>query len=225
MGPAGRTRSNSTAIECSCGSRTARRGCTPARVSTGQRNSPRSPKQAAALPDAIIDGEIVALDERRSADFAALQAALSEQQHRTAGLLRIRPAVRRRRDLRRCRCRERKQRLQMLLAPRMPASARIRYVRALRGARRCGAAVGLPHVAGGHRLQAARCALSLRPRRMPGPRQMPRRTRSGHRRLDARRSGALRSLLVGVHRDDQLVYVGRVGTGFGHREVARCCRA
>ena len=31
--------------------------------------------------------------------------------------------------------------------------------------------------------------------------------------------GAPRSLLVGVHRDDRLVYVGRVGTGFGQQAV------
>jgi bifunctional non-homologous end joining protein LigD len=34
-------------------------------------------------------------------------------------------------------------------------------------------------------------------------------------------TGQLRSLLVGVHRGDKLVYVGRVGTGFGRDKVAR----
>ena len=34
------------------------------------------------------------------------------------------------------------------------------------------------------------------------------------------RAGSVRSLLVGVHRDDRLIYVGRVGTGFSQR-VAR----
>ena len=33
------------------------------------------------------------------------------------------------------------------------------------------------------------------------------------------REGTLRSLLVGVHRNDRLVYVGRVGTGFGARSL------
>jgi bifunctional non-homologous end joining protein LigD len=33
------------------------------------------------------------------------------------------------------------------------------------------------------------------------------------------RDGTLRSLLVGVHRKDRLVYVGRVGTGFGARSL------
>ena len=38
--------------------------------------------------------------------------------------------------------------------------------------------------------------------------------------------GQFRSLLVGVHRGDQLVYVGRVGTGFGADTVTRSsCRA
>src|SRR4029077_7446806 len=35
-------------------------------------------KEATVLPDAIIDGEIVALDHDGAPDFAALQAALSE---------------------------------------------------------------------------------------------------------------------------------------------------
>ena len=41
----------------------------------------RRHRQAAAksLPDAIIDGEIVALDDNGAPDFAALQAALSEE--------------------------------------------------------------------------------------------------------------------------------------------------
>jgi hypothetical protein len=36
-------------------------------------------KQAAAFQDCLIDGEIVALDQNGAPDFAALQAALSEQ--------------------------------------------------------------------------------------------------------------------------------------------------
>ena len=35
-------------------------------------------KAAVALPDCIVDGEIVALDHRGSPDFAGLQAALSD---------------------------------------------------------------------------------------------------------------------------------------------------
>ena len=35
-------------------------------------------KAAGALPDALIDGEIVALDDNGAPDFAALQAALSD---------------------------------------------------------------------------------------------------------------------------------------------------
>jgi bifunctional non-homologous end joining protein LigD len=39
---------------------------------------PAIAEAASALPDAIIDGEICALDENGAPDFAALQAALSE---------------------------------------------------------------------------------------------------------------------------------------------------
>ena len=34
-------------------------------------------------------------------------------------------------------------------------------------------------------------------------------------------NGAFRSLLVGVHRGDHLIYVGRVGTGYGADKVKR----
>ena len=34
-------------------------------------------------------------------------------------------------------------------------------------------------------------------------------------------SGTLRSLLAGVNRDGHLVYVGRIGTGFGRETVKR----
>ena len=41
--------------------------------------------------------------------------------------------------------------------------------------------------------------------------------RGRHRRLEQRPASRFRSLLVGVHRGDHLVYIGRVGTGFGAR--------
>ena len=77
-GRAGATRSSSTAIACSCGSKTARPRCRPARASTGRRNSPPSPRRPRSCRTCIIDGEIVALDHNGAPDFAALQAALSD---------------------------------------------------------------------------------------------------------------------------------------------------
>src|SRR6201999_1740915 len=40
---------------------------------------PEIAKACAALPDAILDGEIVALDHNGAPDFAGLQAALSDE--------------------------------------------------------------------------------------------------------------------------------------------------
>ena len=48
---------------------------------------------AATLPDAIIDGEICALDEHGAPDFAALQAALVGRKDRCAGVFRFRPPL------------------------------------------------------------------------------------------------------------------------------------
>ena len=67
---AGCMRSSSTAIACSCASKTARRVCAPARAWTGPTNSPPSPRPAKRLPDCILDGEIVALDHNGAPDFA-----------------------------------------------------------------------------------------------------------------------------------------------------------
>ena len=60
--------------------RRGRRGdaAAPARGSTGPRSSRPSPRPAATLPDCMIDGEVVALDDDGAPDFAALQAALSD---------------------------------------------------------------------------------------------------------------------------------------------------
>ena len=138
-----------------------------------------------ALPDAIIDGEVVALDHDGAPDFAALQAALSDKRHRAAGLLRVRRAVRRRpgpappaaegpQGAAEGAARRPE-------GPRWPAHP---LCRALPGAGRCGAALGLQHVAGGHRLEEARRALPLRPRRRVDQGQVPRRPGGGDRRLD-----------------------------------------
>ena len=47
---------------------------------------------AAELADCIIDGEVVAVNEKKAPDFAALQAALSTGKRRS-GLFRVRFAV------------------------------------------------------------------------------------------------------------------------------------
>ena len=54
-------------------------------------------KAGSALPDALIDGEIVALDRQRRAGFLRAAGGAVRRQDRRSDLLRVRSAVRRRR--------------------------------------------------------------------------------------------------------------------------------
>jgi len=86
-------------------------------------------KEASALPDALIDGEIVALDHNGAPDFSTLQAALSDG--KTDGLIfyAFDLLFADKEDIRRVPLGERKARLKKLLEARSKAKARlIRYV-------------------------------------------------------------------------------------------------
>ena len=177
---------------------------------------PEITREAARLADCILDGEVVALDRHRVPDFAALQAALAER--RTAKLtyfvfdLLFLDGE----DLRPLPLLERKRRLQALL-PDKPAR-HIRYVENFK--------------AKADAILASACRMSLEgivSKRADAPYASGRvgawtksKCRAGHEVVIGGytfRQGAPRSLLVGVHRGDRLVYVGRVGTGFGQRAV------
>ena len=54
-------------------------------------------KEGSALPDVLIDGEIVALDHNGAPDFSTLQAAISDGKTDELISLRVRSVVRRRR--------------------------------------------------------------------------------------------------------------------------------
>ncbi len=82
-GRAGCMRSSSTAIACSCGSRTAKPGCVTRKGLDWTAKFSAIAKSAAILPDSIIDGEVCALDHNGAPDFAALQAALVGRQDRS----------------------------------------------------------------------------------------------------------------------------------------------
>jgi bifunctional non-homologous end joining protein LigD len=177
---------------------------------------PEIAREAATVADCILDGEIVALDAHQAPDFAALQAALSER--RTAkliyfvfDLLFIGGE-----DLRALPLAQRKQRLRKLLPDKR--SGNIRYV---------------DHFAAkADAVLASACRMALEgivSKRIDAPYASGRvgawtksKCRAGHEVVIGGytfRDGAPRSLLVGVHRDDRLVYVGRVGTGFGQQAV------
>jgi bifunctional non-homologous end joining protein LigD len=175
---------------------------------------PEIARAAAHLPDCMLDGEIVALDAHRVPDFAALQAALSEHQTAKLTYFVFDLLFLGGEDLRSLALSQRKQRLRRLLPDKR--SGAIRYVEHF--------------AAKADAVLASACRMSLEgivSKRLDAPYTSGRvgawtksKCRAGHEVVIGGytfRDGAPRSLLVGVHRGDRLVYVGRVGTGFGQQ--------
>jgi bifunctional non-homologous end joining protein LigD len=178
-----------------------------------------------ALPDCLIDGEACALDHNGAPDFPALQAALSDGETQDLVFFAFDLLFADGEDLRNLPLRERKDRLKELLdaAPRTAQSkkgGRIRFVEHF-------------EIAGDAVLQSA-CRMSLEgivSKRLDAPYRSGRtdtwlksKCRAGHEVVIGGwtgEAGQLRSLLVGVNKGGKLVYVGRVGTGFGREKVAR----
>jgi bifunctional non-homologous end joining protein LigD len=175
-------------------------------------------KEAAALPDAIIDGEVVALDRHGIPDFAALQAALSEQKSHDLIFYAFDLLFDGATDLRPTPLSERKSRLQKMLK-REPAS-RIRYV---------------DHFdSGGDAILKSACKMSLEgivSKQLDAPYRSGRtqdwtkaKCRTGHEVVIGgwtTTNGRFRSLLAGIHRGEHFIYVGRVGTGYSEQKVAQ----
>jgi bifunctional non-homologous end joining protein LigD len=178
---------------------------------------PAIAKAAGKLPDAIVDGEICALGENGAPDFAALQAALSEGKTHLLVYFAFDLLFDGGEDLRRRPLTERKARLQQLLS-KAGDDARLRFVEHFED--------------GGEAVLRSACRLSLEgivSKRCDAPYVSGRtktwaksKCRAGHEVVIGGYStteGKFRSLLVGVHRGDGFVYVGRVGTGFGAAKV------
>ncbi len=173
-------------------------------------------KSAARLPDCIIDGEVVALDDRGLPDFAALQAALSEGRSERLIYFAFDLLFEGRDDLRGLSLENRKSRLLELLGKN--SRGQIRYVEHLRGA--------------GDAVVRSACRMSLEgivSKRLSDPYLSGRagqwtktKCRGGHEVVIGGwtdTNGKFRSLLAGVYRGRQLVSVGRVGTGFAREKV------
>lgn len=180
----------------------------------------RYPAIAAAaknLPDAIIDGEICALDHNGAPDFAALQAALSEGKTKELVYFAFDLLFDGNEDLRSLALTKRKARLQKLLFA-FDDSDNIRFVEHFE--------------TGGDAVLRSACRLSLEgivSKEAKAPYFSGRSTswakskcRAGHEVVIggyASTQGRFRSLLVGVHRGKSFVYTGRVGTGFGGKKA------
>jgi bifunctional non-homologous end joining protein LigD len=172
---------------------------------------------AANLPDAIIDGEICALDEQGAPDFAALQAALSEGKTDALVFFAFDLLFAGDEDLRELPLTHRKERLQTLLSD-AGDDSRLRFVEHFE--------------TGGDAVLKSACRLSLEgivSKQADAPYRSGRtetwaksKCRAGHEVVIgayAKTNGKFRSLLVGVNRGDHFVYVGRVGTGYGAKTV------
>lgn len=178
---------------------------------------PAIANSGASLPDAIIDGEICALDENGAPDFAALQAALSEGKTDDLVFFAFDLLFDGGEDLRTGALNERKQRLQQLFAD-AGEDPRLRFVEhfetggeaVLRSACRL-SLEGIVSKQGAARYQSGRSETWVKSK-----------CRAGHEVVVGAYSttnGRFRALLVGVNRGKHFVYVGRVGTGYGAGKV------
>jgi bifunctional non-homologous end joining protein LigD len=170
-------------------------------------------RAAEGLPDCILDGEVVALDEVGAPDFAALQAALSEERTDDLVYYAFDLLFDGADDLTRLPLSDRKARLERLLGAHSD-KATIRYSEHFE--------------TGGDAVLRSACKLSLEgivSKRLDAPYRSGRgdtwvksKCRAGHEVVIGgwtTTGHQFRSLLVGVHRGEHLIHVGRVGTGYG----------
>jgi bifunctional non-homologous end joining protein LigD len=171
-------------------------------------------KDARGLPDCLIDGEVVALDRRGLPDFAALQAALSDENSEKLRYFAFDLLFEGKEDLRSLPLASRKTRLEELLAGRA-AGFRLQYVAHL-----ISDAEAIFESAKKMQLEG------IVSKKLDAPYRSGRsgswtkaKCRAGQEVVIGgwtSEAGTVRSLLAGVYRNDRLVYVGRIGTGFGH---------
>jgi bifunctional non-homologous end joining protein LigD len=178
-------------------------------------------KEASALPDVLIDGEIVALDDNGAPDFSSLQAALSDGKTDNLIFYAFDLLFADGMDIRRLPLAERKAQLKLLLDARAKGKAKlIHYVTdfeddgdtILQSARRLGLEgivskkLSAPYRSGrSENWTKAKC-------------------RAGHEVVLGgwkTTNGKFRSLMAGIYRGDHLAFVGVIGTGFGQDTVKR----
>ncbi len=169
----------------------------------------------AKLGDGLIDGEVVALDHTGAPDFAALQAAVAEGTTKNLVFFAFDYLFAGLEDLRPLPLSARKARLETLLAK---APANIRYVDHF--------------ITAGDAVLLSACRMDLEgivsknlnaayvSGRSDGWTKS--KCRAGHEVVIGgwtTTGSAFRSLIAGVHKDGELIHVGRIGTGFGKGKV------
>ena len=177
--------------------------------------------EGSALPDVLVDSEIVALDHNGAPDFSTLQAALSDGKTDDLIFFAFDLLFADGMDIRRLPLAERKARLKKLLEARPKSKASlIRYVEHFE--------------TGGDAVLQSACKLSLEgivSKKLSAPYRSGRsedwtkaKCRAGHEVVLGgwkTTNGKFRSLMAGVNRGDHLAFVGMVGTGFGQDKVKR----
>jgi bifunctional non-homologous end joining protein LigD len=186
------------------------------------RRFPEIARAGEALPDCLIDGEIVAQDERQIPNFSRLQAALSEEDTGELVFFVFDLLFAGGKDLRAKALTARKSALDKLVHKN--PGHRIRYVDHFETAAdailRSACRMSLEGVVS-KRLDAAY-------RSGRSETWLKTKCRAGQEVVIGGwtvREGRLSSLLVGVHRGKHLAYVGRVGTGYGERNIKPLMKA
>jgi bifunctional non-homologous end joining protein LigD len=171
---------------------------------------------AAALPDSLIDGELVAVGGDGAPDFSALQAAISAEKTDALVFFAFDLLFAEGEDLRHRPLSERKRRLEALLGAAKPTM--LRYVSHLEtsGPDILNAALrmGLEGIVSKRldaRYQSGRSETWVKVKGRPGQEIVI----GGW----LEENGRFRSLLAGAYDGPRLVYLGRVGSGFGAKTV------
>ena len=215
---------NMTAIAACSRSPAARRRSTPAPATTGPTSSPRSPRRRArsTATARLLDGEIVALDEKGKTGFSALQQAITRGRAR-AHPVPVRPLEIDGEDLDKLPNLERKERLAALLG-----DGRAALHPLCRPYRRQGRATVRGDVRGRpgrDHLEEGRRALSRRADARTGSRSNAPAPGIRHHRLDARatrRAAASARCCSALNEGGKLSYAGKVGTGFSQAISTIC---
>jgi len=177
-------------------------------------------RAAKVLPDALIDGEIVALDHNGVPSFSELQAAIADNKTGDLIFFAFDLLFAGGEDLRALPLRERKERLKSLLARRNGKEKLIRYVDHFEDS-------GDTVMESAKRLELE----GIVSKKLDAPYRSGRteswtkaKIRGGQEVVLGgwkTTNGKFRSLMAGVHRGGDLVFVGLVGTGFGQDVVRR----
>jgi bifunctional non-homologous end joining protein LigD len=174
---------------------------------------------AALLPDCIIDGEVVALDSNGLPSFPALVEALAAERTDSLIYFAFDLLFQDGQDLRSEPLRTRKSKLERSLAARKLGDS-VRYVEHFE--------------TGADAMLKSACKMALEGiiskslnaayTSGRGGTWLKSKCRAGHEVVIggwSHERGRFRSLLVGVHRGADLLYVGRVGTGYGAKKLEK----